>query len=177
MSSFTIVCFAVALTSADPTAEPRWEHPRIKSAGEIVALPEAAFQPRAGVRVVFDVTAQDSPEKVAKGLDRVARFINLYSSGGVEPSKMKIAIVFHGEATRAVLSSEAYSKQTGVRENPHLELLRTLKRDGVQLYVCGQALAHHGYASRDVVPQVRVATAAMAVIVQSQMDGYSHLSY
>ena len=165
------------LAGAGPaTSEPELIYPSIKNYGGIVQLSDAAQQPRTGAKVVFDITAEGQPGKVNPGLDRVARFINLNAGGGVQPGQIQIAAVVHGAATATVLHDAAYVrsiKQAG--DNPNLELLRRLKQAGVELYVCGQALAHYGFDRREVMDSVDVAVAAMTVSVNKQMDGFAYI--
>lgn len=176
----TSLCLALAATllgrlpadAQDPTASPQWETPAVP-AGEVVILPEAAIQPAPRSKVVFDITKQDKPDEVAKALVRVARWLNLNAAAGVEPRELGVALVLHGDATRAALSSPAYAKHTEADINPNLEVLRSLEKHGVQLYVCGQALAHKGYATTEVVPEVAVATAALTVLIQRQQAGFA----
>lgn len=124
---------------------------------------------------MFDITAQKDPAEIAKGLTKVARWINLNAAAGVEPNEMRVAAVLHGDATKATLSDSAYAKVTKAKHNPHLKLLRELHEANVELFVCGRALAHHGYPQSAVVPEVKVATAALTVLVHKQNAGYAYL--
>lgn len=56
--------------------------------------------------------------------------------------------------------SQPYAQAQGADKSPNLELIRQLKKAGVEIYVCGQALAHHGYATNEVAPEVTVAVSA-----------------
>ncbi len=67
---------------------------------------------------------------------------------GAEPADVKIAVVFHGDATLAVLSQEAYAAKFKTDGNPNLQLLQQLHESGVELYVCGQSLISKGSDSR-----------------------------
>lgn len=167
----------VCLEADDNGSLGKWVNPLIRSEGKIVALAEATFQPRRGSKAVFDITAQPTPETVAKGLVRVARWLNLNAAADVDPRDTSVCLVLHGDATKAALRHDAYLKHVGVKRNPNLDLLRELKRQGVQLYVCGQALAHHGFAPSEVESELKIATAALSVIISKQQQGYASLPY
>jgi hypothetical protein len=79
-----------------------------------------------GKSMVFDATADAKPADVNKGLDRVARLLNLYGAAGLKAQDVKIMIVLHGEATKSVLSDTAYKARFQVDENPNLPLIREL---------------------------------------------------
>lgn len=160
------------------TIRPRFVTPRIEGYGAIMPLPRAEEPPRAESRVVFDITGAGEPDKVLKGLNGIALFLNLAADAGIAEESLNLTAVLHGPATKAVLRSEAYAKATKAsNSNPNLDLIRKLKAAGVELYVCGQALAHHHYGLDEVVPEVMVSVSATTVLVNRQMNGYAYLPY
>jgi ubiquinone/menaquinone biosynthesis C-methylase UbiE len=62
--------------------KPALVYPIIANQGGVLPRPDAVEQPRAGAQVVFDTTADAKPAEINKGLDRVARLLNLYGSAG-----------------------------------------------------------------------------------------------
>lgn len=163
--------------AAIETTRPTFLTPRIDGYGAIMPLPHAAEPVKAGSRVVFDVSVAGEPDKVLKGLDSIAALLNLAAAGGIAPEALKVTAVLHGPATRAVLRPEVYALVTKTSGNPNLALIRQLNMAGVDIYVCGQALAYHQYALDDVVPDVTVAVSAVTVTVNRQLDGYAYLPY
>jgi len=150
-------------------------YPIIPNLGGVVPLPKAAEQPRKGVKVVFDITADAKPADVNKGLERAARLLNLYGSAGLNAGDVKIALVLHGEATKSVLTDDAYKAKFGAVKNPNLSVIRDLQKAGVQVFVCGQALAYKGFKESEVEKDITVAVAALTVVVNRQADGYSYV--
>src|SRR4051812_7456674 len=126
-------------------ADEKLVYPIIPKVGGVVPLPDAAEQPRKGARVVFDITADAKPAEVNKGLERVARLLNLHGSAGLKASDVKIALVVHGEATRSVLADGSYRSKFATDKSPNLVLIDDLRRAGVEFFVCGQALASRGF--------------------------------
>lgn len=174
MASFALgAAFAVAAGAAPPQG---FLFPRIAGYGGIVSLPDAAEQPRTGAKAVFDITAASGPEEVSKGLESVARYLNLHAQAGHAPGDVKLALVLHGQATKVALHDEAFARVTGAKRNPNLELLAKLKAAGVEVYVCGQSLARNQYPAADVAPAVTIAVSAMTVNVNKQLDGYAYLA-
>lgn len=155
--------------------KPQLVFPVIAAYGGVVHRPEAVDQPRAGAKVVFDVTVDAPAEEVNKGLDRVARLLNLYGASGRKPSDISITVVLHGNATRSVLSNESYEAHCGRESNPNLPLIRELLSHGVEVLVCGQALSYKGYLVEEVSKDVRIAESAMNVLIHRQMDGFAYL--
>src|SRR5437879_6223371 len=101
--------------------------PLVPDHGGIVPLPKAAEQPRKGAKAVFDITADAKPGDVNKGLEHVARLLNLYGAARLTGGDVKIAAVCHGAADKAVLSDAAYAARFKVAANPNLPLMRNLK--------------------------------------------------
>lgn len=149
--------------------------PIIADYGGVVPLEAAAEQPRAGAKVVFDATSDAKPGEVNKGLERVARMLNLYGVAGLKAADVKLAIVLHGEATKSVLTDAAYKSRFEIERNPNLPLVRELRKAGVELLVCGQALNYKGFAESEVADEIPVAAAALTVIVNKQADGYAYV--
>lgn len=143
--------------------------------GTVVPLPNAAEPPLKGAKVVFDITADAKPADLNKGLERVARLLNLYGSVGFKASDVKIALVLHGEATKSALVDDAYKQRFGTPRNPNLALIAELRKAGVEVFVCGQALAYKGFKKSEVAKGVKVAFAALTVIINKQAAGYSYV--
>lgn len=160
---------------ATAPAATKLEFPIIPVHGGVLPRPKAVEQPRAGAKVVFDATADAKPADINKGLDRVARLLNLYGVAGLKAQDVKITIVLHGEATKSVLNDAAYKERFQIEQNPNLPLIRALQKSGVEVLVCGQALNYKGFPDGEVADGVPIAAAALTVVVNKQTDGYSYI--
>jgi intracellular sulfur oxidation DsrE/DsrF family protein len=150
-------------------------YPLVSGHGGVVALPQAAEQPRKNAKAIFDITADSKPGMVNKGLEQVARLLNLYGAAGMKPGDVKIAAVLHGEADNAALSDRAYAGRFKVAANANLPLIRELKKAGVEVFVCGQSLNELGFKVEEVAAEIPVADSAMLVLVNKQADGYAYI--
>jgi intracellular sulfur oxidation DsrE/DsrF family protein len=153
----------------------RFEFPVIAGYGGVVPTPGAAELPRKGSKVVFDASADaKDPDKVIPALERIALLLNLGEQAGLKPSDFRITVVLHGNATIGALSDESHQKSEG-RPNPNADLVAKLKSAGIEMFVCGQALARKGFDPKDVRSEFRVAAAALTVVVNKQADGYAYV--
>ncbi|NNJ25919.1 DsrE family protein [Alienimonas chondri] len=174
-----------ALLVADPTGTPEFQYPVIEGHGGIVVLPNAAQQPEKDSKVLLDITSDAKSGGVIKGFDRAGLILNQYTQAGAGTDDgFKMALILHGPATKAALRDEAYVKHSkpyaqaqGDSSNPNLDLIRKLKKEGVEIYVCGQALAHHGFATDEVAPEVTIAVSAATVNINLQTDGYAYIPF
>ena len=157
------------------TTERKLVFPIVDGIGGVLPRPQAAEQPRAGAKVVFDVTNDTKSADINKGLDRVARLLNLYGSAGLKASDVKIALVLHGESTKAALSDSSYKTRFEVEKNPNLPLIKKLQELGVEIYVCGQALNYKNFEDSEVADQIPIASAALTVVTNKQADGFSYI--
>ena len=164
-----------AVPAAMAAPAPSLVFPIIEKYGGVVARAVATEQPRSGAKVVFDVTADAKLGEVNKGLDRVARLLNLYGVAGLKADDVTIAIVLHGEATKSILTDVAYKVHFGIEQNPNLPLIRELRVAGVEIFVCGQALNYKGFPDAEVADGITIAAAALTVVINKQMDGYSYI--
>ena len=149
--------------------------PVIKDHGAVVQLPDAAQQPRSGTKVVIDLTRGGDPDKLNPAIEKVAKYVNLYAAAGREPAAGSFAIVFHGDATLAILNPDAYGEEFGTKGNPNTQLLMQLHEAGVEMYVCGQSLHAKKKSSQDVLVFVETAVSAFTANVNLQTDGYTYL--
>lgn len=190
MSRFLFVIFAVSwlfpsLASAQPTSSPpvtsvgvdmasaEPSFPRIDGAGGVFAVPAEMPERNSVHRLVIDAAGDErTPAGLNRRLDAAARAVNLYALAGVPPESVKIAVVVHGKATAAVLSDEAFNAKFGMA-NPDADLLAKLRRAGVEIHVCGQALMHQGYSLEEVHADVRVSLSAITKLASLQAAGYS----
>lgn len=149
--------------------KPPQQFPLIKDAGGVWPLPQAAEQPAKGAKVLFDVTAGN----VKEALVRPARLLNLYALAGIKPGPdLRVAVVFHGDATAAVLADGARGKHQ-LAANDAAPLLRELKAAGVEFLVCGQSLLDHGFTPAEVAPEVQTALSALNVTINKSLAGYT----
>ena len=162
------------VSAQTPTAK-KLVYPIIPNVGGVVPLPDAAEQPRSGAKVVFDITADAKATDLNKGLERVPRLLNLYGSAGRKASDVKIALLLHGEATKSVLADSSYKVRFGADKNPNLAVIGELRKAGVEVFVCGQALAYKGFEASEVAEGIKVASAALTVVINKQTDGYSYV--
>ena len=85
------------------------------------------------LKVVFDVySSNDDFEEVNRGINTVARFLNMHFDAGIKPKNMHTALVIHGAAGKDILKNLAYNKRNIV-DNPNTELLKLLYDNGVQI--------------------------------------------
>lgn len=174
----TLTFLALVLAQSPTLAtSPKMEYPLIKGYGGVVPLPNAPHQPRKGTKVVFEVAAAGTtPDGVNKGLVRIARFANVMAVGGLKPADYKVTAVLHGEATSAVLSDAAYAARFKAKANPNLPLVKRLTEAGIEVAVCGQALAVKQFETEEVAPEVTVVLAAATMVIERQAEGYAYIS-
>ncbi|QDU59512.1 DsrE/DsrF-like family protein [Planctomycetes bacterium Pan216] len=161
--------------TAAASAGPKYWNPIIKSHGAVVRYPDAAQQPRDGSKIVVDITRSGKPDVLNSGVEKVARFVNIYEGAGKKPANVDIAIVLHGGATLTALNDEAYASRFGVEKNPHLDFYKELQQAGVKVYLCGQALAAKKGTPEQVADHIPLVTSALVALVNHQADGYAYI--
>ena len=147
----------------------------ISQFGKIVPLPNAAMQPdpELNYRVAFSITkAAARPDRVNPSLEKVARYLNLLTAGGVRPAKMNIVAIIHGPATELVLRDDAFRRKYG-SSNPNSALIDALVKAGVEIHVCGQALAGQKIAPEDVSSLVAIDLSALVTLTTLQLRGWA----
>ncbi|GLQ49221.1 DsrE family protein [Dyella flava] len=164
---------SVAAVAADQPAG-FWATPTIAGYGKIHYLPNAAYKPVADqtYKIVFSLTqGAKSPDQVNPSLDHVARTVNLYVAAGVPLDHLKFVAVAAGAATPLVLNDAQYRAAYGI-PNPNLPLIAKLRAAGVDVAVCGQAVAEHQFQYGWVDPHVTLSLSALTTITTLEHQGY-----
>ena len=110
--------------------------------------------------------------RVLDPVERVARTVNLYVNAGVPLQHLKFVAVAHGAATSIALDEAHYREQYGTA-NPNLPVIEELRKAGVDIAVCGQAVAEHHYAYEWIDSRVTLALSALTTIMDLQQQGYA----
>jgi len=173
ISALTLGLLArVAVAEDEPAGF--WTTPAIEGAGQVHALPKAAYRPEPSktYRIIFSMTAgSKEPGQINPAIERVARTVNLYASAGVPLSHLKFVAVAYGPATSVALNDEQYKAAYGVA-NPNLPVIAKLRKAGVDVAVCGQAVAEHKYRYEWIDPSVTLALSAITTITTLEHAGY-----
>lgn len=171
------VAAALLLSATAGAAGMKWTYPAIAGYGPVHPLPDAAVQPSKTrvYKAVFDVTAKASDmAKPNPGLDHVARAVNVFASAGVPLSHLKFVAVVHGPATAAILDNAHYHAKFGT-DNPNIALISALRKAGVKVVVCGQALADNDYEHAWVNKDVTITLSALSDLVIYGNQGYAYV--
>ncbi|WP_454688970.1 DsrE family protein [Achromobacter aloeverae] len=151
-----------------------WNTPTIEGYGKIHYLPNAAYKPdpKQTYKIVFALTqAAKSPDQVNPALDRVARTVNLYVAAGVPLKHLKFVAVASGAATQLVLD-DAHYQAAFKTANPNLPLIEKLRKAGVDVAVCAQAVAEHDFQYEWVDKHVTLALSALTTVTTLEHQGY-----
>jgi intracellular sulfur oxidation DsrE/DsrF family protein len=171
-----LLAFALSTAHAATSDEAPgfWSTPTIQGYGKIHYLPNAAFKPdaRHAYKIVLSLTqAAPAPDKVNSALEHVARTVNLYVAAGVPLSHLKIVAVAYGAATPLALDDAHYRIAFGV-PNPNSPLLAELKKAGVTVSVCGQAVAEHHFEYDWLSNDVTLALSGLTTVTTLESQGY-----
>lgn len=150
--------------------------PAVPGFGATHTAPHAAERPSKSLRykVVFSVTqGNDDTTKPNASLEKVARFMNLLAADSIRPIAGDVVAVMHGKATPIVMDDAAYRARNNGAANPNLELIDQLKKAGVSVRVCSQALAAASIAPEAVDKRVEIDVAALTTLANLQLRGHA----
>ncbi|MCJ7557828.1 MAG: DsrE family protein [Gammaproteobacteria bacterium] len=164
-------------SSSPPDAHPS-KGPVIEDFGPYLPVADPDFGIPAGqtLNVVFDLAKALDTGQLNPHLETPARFLNMHAGAGLGPERMHLAVVVHGQATRDLLTDEAYQKRFGAA-NPNRALLQALAGAGVEIILCGQSAGFGGYTRSEFLPQVEMALSAMTALVVLQERGYRLIAF
>jgi intracellular sulfur oxidation DsrE/DsrF family protein len=168
------VCAGVARASQP---DGFWITPTIVGFGHMHPLDNAAYRPKPDqvYKVVFAMSmGAKSPKEVNPSLDGVARAVNLYTQAGVPLKNLQFVAVAYAAATPLVLNDAQYKAAFGV-PNPNLPLIKALRDKGIDVAVCGQAIAGYNYKYEWVDAHVTLSLSAITTITTLEHEGYGLL--
>jgi len=171
-------CQAARAGEVKKPAALAWVTPAVAGYGKVHPRPDAAVQPdpAADYRIFVRVTDDGKhPRERMHALDRLARLVNVMAVAKVPPSHVHIVALLDGEASLASATDEVYRRYTKVAKNPNQAIVHALHQAGVQLLVCGQALAMENLPDSAVVPDVTVSLSALTDVVVYGQKGYIYM--
>lgn len=127
-------------------------------------------------KIAVDISNKSSKSKAMnESLREAARIYNLTRATGVPENKITMALVIHGDAIDAIYNDQAYKKEYGF-ENPNTELIKTFKKLGVHLYICGQNLGYKKIPVENLAPEIEIAVSAKTAFIVLDQKGYTFMS-
>lgn len=177
MAAACAVLFPGAAANAAPQANAPgfWSTPVVQGYGRVHYVADGAYRPDPArhYKIVVALTkAAKNPGEVNPALEHVARTVNIYSAAGVPLDHLKVVAVAYGAATPIVLDNGHYRAEFGT-DNPNLPLLSALRRVGVDVSVCAQAMGEHGYDFDWLDRNARLSLSGITTVTTLQQDGYA----
>jgi intracellular sulfur oxidation DsrE/DsrF family protein len=174
--------FALLIAATVPAAgqTPAVVQP-IPGADPYVAVPNGRFLADSAhqYKVVFEARkGADKPDQLIQAVNLAGSEMNTFAAHRVPSANVKLVLVFHTTAgNEAVLTNAAYRAKHGVN-NPNLPVLAALKRQGVEIYVCGQSLLGDKVPLSSVDTSVAtIAEDGVVVLMTYGSMGYAQLVF
>lgn len=114
---------------------------------------------------------ESNAKEINDGLSEIGRLINLHIASGIPKSNLQLVAVVHGASLYSLYNNEAYKKKYGIN-NPNIELINELMKNGVKFIACGQAMNFYDVKKEDMVPNIKITLTAQTVLSSYQLKGY-----
>ena len=96
----------------------------------------------------------------------------------INADDLDIRAVVHGDASTHVLTDEAYNRVMDVETgNPNTPILAELKKLGIHVELCDTRRKNEGWSKSDIHPDVLLASAAYARLIDLQHQGYAYIKF
>ncbi|MEP4486025.1 MAG: DsrE family protein [Halioglobus sp.] len=172
--SLLLLTTSLSASAADPVTGPA-----VEGYGPVYPVADDAFNltNNRHYKVSKDLfTSDEDNSKLNRGLESVARFLNMQARSGTPMSQVEMAVIVHGKAAKDLLTDTAYQSRFGI-SNPNTGLLAELDKAGVTIYLCGQTAAYRGFGGEELNASVTMALSAMTAHVQLQSEGYTLIPF
>ena len=175
----TTVILFMCILSVKAQAEKPKTGPIIDDYGASFAIKKADLTLEKGkeYKVIFDIYTDRSKEgKENPLLNTVARYLNIHAQQGIKAKNMKVVVILHGAATKNALSNKVYEKKYDAK-NPNAELIEALRKEDVEIFVCGQSFLFSKFDLDEVSEHVKVSLSALTALVEYQSNGYQIINF
>lgn len=162
---------------AQAPAQPAWIYPAIAKFGGVHPRTDVAVRPdpKVNYKIFADVVSDErNPAGQFDGLVRLARLVNLMAYAKVPPDHVHIVALLDGMSGWAAATNAVFQRQFHA-DNPNLPIVHALKKAGVTLLICSQALAEHGLPDDAVDPDVTITLSALTDPVVYGQKGYIYM--
>lgn len=169
--------FPEAGGQAKAPPQPAWIYPVIAKFGGVHPRADAAVRPdpKVNYKIFVDVISDErNPAGQYEALIRLARLVNLMAYAKVPPEHVHIVALLDGMTGWAAATDAIYQQQYKAN-NPNLPIVHALKKAGVRLLVCSQALAEHDLPDSAVDPDVTISLSALTDPVVYGQKGYIYM--
>lgn len=149
----------------------------IQGHGQFKQVIKPDFTTPKKVKAVFDVyTTNQDNSAINRGINTIARYINMHFDAGLKPENITAALVIHGPAGKDILNNTAYQSRFST-DNPNADLLQKLHNHGVQIIICGQTSGFRGYKKDEMLDFVDVSLSAMTALISLQEQDYQLINF
>ena len=172
--SLLLWVYSMSAFAAEPVTGPA-----VEGYGPVYPVADDAFNLTSDqhYKVSKDLSSSDEDNsKLNRGLESVARFLNMQARSGTSMDQLDVAVIVHGRAAKDLLTDAAYQSRFGM-SNPNTGLLAGLEKAGVTIYLCGQTAAYRGFDDKELNASVTMALSAMTAHVQLQTEGYTLIPF
>lgn len=105
----------------------------------------------------------------------LARALSVYrmmEAEGVDPERIKLAVVIHGPSVFDVANAARYDEKYAGQSNPNEALVADLIARGAEIWVCGVAAKYHRVGNAHLLPGVQMAPSATIAHAELQRRGF-----
>lgn len=140
--------------------------------------PVIELQYKGPIKAVYQVTEDKWKDDVGKAFLYLKNLRGYYKKQGFDASNVDLRAVVHGDASYHVLTDEAYNRVKQVDTgNPNAKILSELKQLGVHIELCDTRRQQEGWSKSDIHPDVLLAKAAYARLIDLQLQGYAYIKF
>lgn len=150
---------------------PAAAHHHEEEAAEVVVTSDMEFPADAVWMHSFDAYESEAGKPNA-AFRRALGFIRAMEAEGVDPERVKVAIVVHGPAVFDVVNDARYGeKYEGETNQAYNDIAQLIGYDA-EIWVCGVAAKYHGVGNAHLLDGVKMAPSGTAAHAELQRRGF-----
>ena len=150
---------------------PAAAHHHEEEAAEVVVTSDMEFPADSVWMHSFDAYESEAGKPNA-AFRRALGFIRAMEAEGVDPERVKVAIVVHGPAVFDVVNDARYGEKYEGETNQAYNDIAQLIGYGAEIWVCGVAAKYHGVGNAHLLDGVKMAPSGTAAHAELQRRGF-----
>lgn len=128
-------------------------------------------------RAVYDIHGNETAAGISRGLYYARGLFEAFRKQGVEPARIRVHLVLHGDAAVWLLNDDAY--QLAINDpfavNPNSKIVQDLINLGVSVEICHSVMKSKGWKPGDVLPGVTIVHDGYTRLIKLQQDGLAYI--
>lgn len=137
------------------------------------------LQIKTNIKAVYQISDDSLSKGTARSLTYAKKLLDIYNKNDVADNQVDLHLVFHGQATNALVDSNTRKRlqAEGPDKNPNQLILAELIKRGVKIELCQSSMQQRNVTNKNLLTGVTTVIGAYPRLIELQMLGYAYIKF